>query len=293
MLGSLLCSLCLMRLFLGRWFILSHRIMTISGLAAMFWHVLRQSQLEARVIVGISGGIWILFTTYRLYRLFGRRLSAEIVDICGDSSTLKIEVVLRRPVKITPGKYFNIFFPGTLMPYALMHSYSAVAFWHPPDETHPCRRISNVSFLLSRQGSHVVALSNLQRGQRILLEGPFGKGLKLHTFENVILAAKGIGIAGVLPLALELAERRRHDDNLKSEIQSVSRELDEMQRTSSGTLDQRVELQKRKSSLLRQPLFRDATKKVDLFWSLENNTQMDVIQAELHSLQRLDPDNVS
>jgi predicted ferric reductase len=293
MLCSLVLSLHLIRAIFGRWFLLIHRLSTLSGLAAMFWHALRQSQLRAQVIVGISCGIWAVFAFYRVFRLLRRRLSAEVVDICGDMSFSRIEIMLRKPIAVPPGKYFNIFFPGLMAPYTFLHSHSAVAFWHPPDDS--CQRVSNISFLLSRHGSHAVALSQLKRGQRILLEGPFGKDLKLGRFENIIFAAKGIGIAGILPLALELSERKRHDNNIKKEIEIISEQLDKLQRQ-SGTdinLEQRLELQKKKSSLRKQPLFRDATTKIDIFWSLESNTQMDVLQDQLRALQSLDPENVS
>ncbi|KAK7211078.1 hypothetical protein V2G26_018256 [Clonostachys chloroleuca] len=136
-------SLCMFRIWLRRWFLLSHRVMTLGGLAAMSC-------------------------------------------MC----------------------------------------YSAVASWHLPDETHPCRQVSNVPFLFSRHGNHLAALSNLTTDQHIRLEGPFGKNLHLKKFENVILAAQGIGITAVLPLALELAERKRHDDDIKNEIQSIYKQKD-------------------------------------------------------------------
>lgn len=290
--ASIVFSVFLARKLLGRMFLLTHRFMTLSGLAALMWHVLQQAQTGPQVLVGISGGIWVAFTAYRLYRLMRRRLSAEVVEMKGDSSMLRIDVVLRKPVRVAPGEYFNIFFPGTVAPYTLYHGYSAVTFWHPPDEVLPCRKISSLSFLLSRQGSHAAALIKLQQNQRILLEGPFGKNFKLHTFENVVLAAKGIGIAGILPLALELAERKRHDDNIKKELLSISQQLGNLQPESTGSPEQRAELQQRKTSLLKQPLYRDATRKIDIFWSLESASQMDTVQEQLRSLQDLDPDNV-
>lgn len=299
MIASIAFSTCLARAILGRWFLLSHRVMTLSGLGGMLWHVLKQPQVDAQCVVGISAVIWVIFTVYRLCRLFGRRLSAEIVHIRGDSGILEVEVELRRPVRVAPGTYFNIFFPGVVAPYALLHSYSAVAYWHHPDDVTPCERISNISFLLSRRGSHAVALAQLAKSQRVLLEGPFGKNLNLNRYENIILAAEGIGIAGVLPLALELAERKRHDDRIRDEIQLVSQQLEGLRtqaanpETGEEMLEQRRHLLQRRSSLLKKPLFRDATRKVDIFWSLQNNANMTAIQAQLYSLQRLDPENVS
>lgn len=39
----------------------------------------------------------------------------------------------------------------------------------------------------------------------------------MQSYETVVLAAKGMGIIGVLPFARHLAERRKHDDEARSE----------------------------------------------------------------------------
>jgi hypothetical protein len=289
-----------MRAVTGRWFLLVHRLMTLAGLGAMIWHVICQSQprVPILIILGTSCGMWVAFAAYRLH--FGCRVLAEVVSVSSDASLMQVEVVLRKPVKVEPGKYFNITFPGILDPYISLHRHLAVAFCHPPEELHPCRKVPSVSFLLSRRGLHAAKLAGLGKGDQVLLEGPFGKNLKLEKLENIILAAKGIGIAGVLPLALELAERKRHDDRIKTKINSVSQRLDQWQQENAiispenreRLLEQRSELVKKNSALLKGPLFRDATKKVDIFWLLDDRTQMHLVQDHLRTLQKLDPEEV-
>jgi hypothetical protein len=56
--------------------------------------------------------------------------------------------------------------------------------------------------------------------------------------------------------------------------------------------ESRKQLLEQKMALLRKPLFRDATRKVDIFWQLEDPRQMDIVKEHLQSLQSLDPDNV-
>ncbi|KAF5254330.1 hypothetical protein FOXYS1_14413 [Fusarium oxysporum] len=222
-LGSLVLSFWLPRHFLGRWFLLSHRAIALTGVGALFWHALAVSQI----------------------------------------------------------------------------SHQAVAFWHPPDDVDPEGKSSNVSFLLSHCTANVAALSVLQTGQRILLDGPFGQRLEPHSYENVILLAKGMGIAGILPLALGLAERRQHDNRIRAELQRLTQRSQSLLREEgSADLDdratiarERAEVAKQRITLSRKPLFRDATKKIDLFWSLESNSQMDLVADQLRSLQQLDPDN--
>jgi len=49
--------------------------------------------------------------------------------------------------------------------------------------------------------------------RRWLLDGPYGRNLCLERFENVVLAAKGIGIVGILPFALALAKWQQSSEN--------------------------------------------------------------------------------
>ncbi|EGU88835.1 hypothetical protein FOXB_00646, partial [Fusarium oxysporum f. sp. conglutinans Fo5176] len=228
-----------------------------------------------------------------------RRLSGEVVEKLVGRNATRLDISLRYPVHIKPGSYFNIFFPGRISSYNLLYSHQAVAFWHPPDDVDPEGKSSNVSFLLSHCTANVAALSVLQTGQRILLDGPFGQRLEPHSYENVILLAKGMGIAGILPLALGLAERRQHDNRIRAELQRLTQRSQSLLREEgSADLDdraiiarERAEVAKQRIALSRKPLFRDATKKIDLFWSLESNSQMDLVADQLRSLQQLDPDN--
>jgi hypothetical protein len=245
--------------------------------------------------------MWLVSTFLRLHKLIFYRLSGEVTEILEGRNATKIEVSLKYPIRVPAGSYFNVFFPGRLAPYNLLYSFPAVAFWHPPDEDNYSGKISNVSFLLSHRNSHMSALAKLEKGQRILLDGPLGQDLALSSYENVILLAKGIGIAGVLPMALELAERHRHDSRIKSKIDGLLSQQQrlrmqqqeaspETQSMLSGRID---ELVRERKVLLQKPLFRDAIKQIEVFWYLENNSQMDWVADQLRALQKLDPESVS
>lgn len=271
------------------------------AVSALIWHTLRASYLRAQLLAGCCACVWLITTLYRLYKLFYHRLWAKVVEIDGDSSMLKIEVALRFPIKVPPGTYFNIFFPGTVNSYHLLHSYPAVAFWHPPNTIDPSGTVSNLSFLLTRRGSHARSLLNIERGQKILLDGPFGQNLRLESYENIIFLAKGVGIAGVLPLILQLTERWSHDKGVRAKFQQLSKKmqiLSAKERNATGAERDEIIQTKRalvaeKESLSRESLFRDATKKIVLFWSLEHNSQMEAVGRYLKRLQELDLDNVS
>ncbi|KAF5973969.1 hypothetical protein FCOIX_8547 [Fusarium coicis] len=109
---------------------------------------------------------------------------------------------------------------------------------------------------------HRRSLGSVFPDSRLRLDGPYGKDLKLHTFETVVLTAKGLGISGVLPFALHLAARKRHDNGLRD-----------------------------KSARLRdssEPVFGDLSRHVDLIWWLEHDDQDRWVHDQLQSLQEVD-----
>ncbi|PHH84279.1 hypothetical protein CDD83_2208 [Cordyceps sp. RAO-2017] len=115
---------------------------------------------------------------------------------------------------------------------------------------------------------------------------------------NVILSAKGMGIVGILPLALHLALRRKHDDRIRDRMQQISVEdmdLWKQAKDSSGNSDlltrRRSTLAEERAGLSREYLNRDSAKKVIIFWSLEANSQMEWVKDQVKSLQNLDPAN--
>lgn len=121
---------------------------------------------------------------------------------------------------------------------------------------------SELHFLISHTGHHSKSLETVRKGQFLRLDGPYGRDLHLQSYETVVLAAKGMGILGVLPFARHLAERRNHDEGVRS-----------------------------KSSRLKdstEPVFGDLSRHVDLIWWLENRDQEDWVAEQLKLLQKLD-----
>ncbi len=166
-----------------------------------------------------------------------------------------------------------------------------MAVWHPPEEN---RLVSSLSFLLSRRGSHATAVSRLSEGDIVLLDGPYGPNLRQ---ENVILVAKGVGISGVLPLMLDLAIRRYHDNSIEDKIQALNSDVHRIRlspsREPTPEESLHIDQKQREISELRQIRpWRDSTRKIVLFWYLEKNSQMDWIQKQFAALQALDMHHV-
>jgi hypothetical protein len=115
--------------------------------------------------------------------------------------------------------------------------------------------ITNLTFLIQEQGGltarlgRELQLSDLSSRESsfrssVLFDGPYGQDLHLERYKTVILVAKGIRIAGVLPYARHLAQRNCHDGKVKKLLRLTSV-------PNKGGL--------------RNSLHRDTTRKVDLF----------------------------
>ncbi|KAK8144155.1 hypothetical protein G3M48_006241 [Beauveria asiatica] len=273
----------------GRWFLLAHRTTYLGSMAALLWHVLQSASSRGRLLLWLSVSLWLSTSLFRVVRVSLYSTAAEIERLSETTDALLCTVRLTRAVKLRPGCHFYLYFPQNFYAllgfskYNLLQSFTVMALWHPTEEP---RLVSSVSFLLSRHGHHATAISKLGEGSCVLLDGPYGQDLALERQENVILVAKGMGIAGVLHVALDLAIRRFHDNSVKDRIE-------ELKKLTRGTLDSaQSSHHRREISELRQiKLFRDVTKKVIIFWSLEKNSQMDWVRKQMNELQGLDLHN--
>ncbi|KAE8442180.1 hypothetical protein EG329_003768 [Mollisiaceae sp. DMI_Dod_QoI] len=115
-----------------------------------------------------------------------------------------------------------------------------------------------VSFLIRPQRGLTARLTKESQLHSINVDGPYGQDLQLEQYDTVILVAEGIGIAGVLPYAKYLSQRKLDDDNAKSNPKA------------------------------KVCLSRDQTRKVDIFWKLEHNRQVSIAEKYLDILEKMD-----
>jgi hypothetical protein len=111
-----------------------------------------------------------------------------------------------------------------------------------------------LDFLIQPQEGFTAKLPGKTGLDRVVIDGPYGKNLKLETYETVILVAKGIGIAGILGYAKYLIDRR-FDSN-----QAYRRGL--------------------------------KTRKIDLLWILDDNCQEEWVSDYMKLLQDKDSKRV-
>ncbi|KAL7955811.1 hypothetical protein V8C34DRAFT_316151 [Trichoderma compactum] len=210
-----------------------------------------------------SCGFWLSTTLFRIFKVLCYSHSGTILQLYGDADALQVTIRLAHPIKLQPGCYFYLFLPAFWFKYDIFQSYTAVAFWCPPEDA--CGAVTEITFLVSRRGNHGNAISRLREEQTILLDGPYGMDYGLQKYETVILAVKGMGIAATLPLALSLAARQHHDE----------RQLAATTENDLKTIEQtKMDLAKERREFSSKKLHRDSIKKIVLFWSLESNEQL-------------------
>ncbi|EDN93487.1 hypothetical protein SS1G_09354 [Sclerotinia sclerotiorum 1980 UF-70] len=118
-------------------------------------------------------------------------------------------------------------------------------------------KATKVSFLIEPSNGLTSKLIGRGSLRSVVMDGPYGKDLRLDNFETVILVAKGIGIAGIIPYVRSLTYRRVNKDK---NYDSYRRGL--------------------------------ITRKIDLYWVLEDNCQEDWISDWLVDLQMRDSEKV-
>ncbi|KAI1340611.1 hypothetical protein F5Y15DRAFT_45284 [Xylariaceae sp. FL0016] len=253
-------SLCFIRRFRYDLFTKMHTFLSMLVLGALLWHIFLVDQVFSKVVIVSACGLWLVTTLFRFLRALHRGVATT--DIWKDGQIVRAQIRVRRPIKIYPGSYFYLYFPAAPFRLKIKGHPMNLAWWDVAD-FQGSGYSSDLVFLMYRQGTLSALTRREGSFQRVILDGPYGQDLRLHDYENVMLVAKGPGIAGVLPHALHLAGRRMHD---------MKYDIDEQRERSAR--------------------FRDKTRKVDLFWVLEDNSQQKWLREEFRSLQKLDPRNV-
>jgi hypothetical protein len=242
----------------------SHVFIVLAALASVIWHATEAASLPPRIAIFSSAGVWIGSQCYRLLRMTLHKGAS--VRVCQRSEYDSVtRLTLRRsgnkPITTFPGCYFYIH-PQSRLPFLSMWRGKAVTpLWFFQDDKltslHNKGNLSDEITILLGQGKQTI-----RTGQRIRLDGPYGKLQGLNRFETVILVARGLGIAGVLSLAAELAAHHRHDND-------VWRQFFETRTQGKHTFD-------------------DICRRVNLIWWLDSPVQEEWARKELRLLQDLD-----
>jgi ferredoxin-NADP reductase len=161
-----------------------------------------------------------------------------------------------------------------------------------------------VTFLVHARNGLSAWLARSIPKQKVYLDGPYGLDLQLGRYKTVILVGDGIGIAGILPHAQYLAERKRNDFRIKEKIKKKQEVLKVEQdhffraKTKADEADCAASAERMKKireelrELKEKNLHRDFTQKVDLYWVLDENYQYQWVNDRLKKLQDIDSTHV-
>ncbi|RDL41166.1 uncharacterized protein BP5553_01145 [Venustampulla echinocandica] len=120
-------------------------------------------------------------------------------DVVG---AIAMTVRLRRPLRIRPGQYLYLFLSDMGLRRRIQAHPYVITWW---DDSFSAM---NLSFLIQPHNGISSELAARNSIQSVIIDGPYGKDLQLENYETVILIAKGIGIAGIIPYARHMTYRR-------------------------------------------------------------------------------------
>ncbi|KAM0490918.1 hypothetical protein ACHAPB_009219 [Verticillium nonalfalfae] len=230
----------------------------------------------------------------------GYIVTVRVLRLELDDDVALVTVHADAPIRASADDHFNIYFPASF-PRSLVpgvHGHAMKPLWFKPGDLASPDGVRTISFLMGRDGTLASQLERLVEGAALKLDGPYGQKSDFRQYEDVMLVAKGAGISGVLPYALQLAERRKSDSEVKKDIQRLQQEETELVLSASSaagehrqSFQRRLDAVRKERTSLSRVLFQDKTQRVDLLWMLENEKQERWTAGFFSALQRLDPNN--
>jgi predicted ferric reductase len=233
-------------------FLKAHFILAVVFVLALLKHVSHMG-LQRTIFPVVAMSLWMTNTILRLALIIynGRARSAILkhyLDSKYDVTATEIAVSLKRPLKVRPGQFVYLF----LSDMGIRRRFQAHPFvitW-----TDNPTNAKKLYFLVQPQSGITSELMSRNAFRSVILDGPYGVNHHLEDYETVVLVAKGIGIAGVLPYAQHMTYRRFSED------EAYRRGL--------------------------------ITRKLDIVWVLDDDCHDEWVAKFLGELRDMDPQNV-
>jgi len=236
-----------MRIRLFEIFLKAHHLLAILSLGALLWHssTTEATQLRKLVFPVASVLFWVINFIRFLYNLRIRSRDVEISRFYRSRATgrhnyhepdvIRIDIKLTQPVDIKPGQYVYLRVADSHFSDRFQTHPFMISWWEPVGlrETDTVPKAQSLIMLVQPVNGLTRRLSSKMFLKGVSFDEPCGQNLQLEKYDNVFLAVKGIGIAGVLSYAKHLVQ-------LESSLPDKSRVT---------------------------------PRKVDLYWELEENSQ--------------------
>jgi predicted ferric reductase len=236
-----------------------HLILAIFTIGALIWHSVPGSFYE--VVIPVTAFLlWSLNRAWRAWRVESSQKSHWLTKFYYNSPTgqladrklaaLKLKVELERPMLVGPGQYVYLIFRGLRLTDKLQAHPFMICWWDDPEDILPGAKNLNspqqtLHFLIHPRNGLTARLAQENSLESIEVDGPYGQDLHLELYDTVILVARGIGIATMLTYAKRLIKWK-----------------------SSPTHKRRV-----------------LTRKLDLYWELDENCQEKWVGEYLNDLR--------
>ncbi|KAH8797841.1 hypothetical protein F5884DRAFT_814465 [Xylogone sp. PMI_703] len=296
-------------------FLKVHFILATLAVGALLWHVLPGTLFQ---ILYPSAAIffWLLNKLHQLYQVrtrgtFGNAELEKIFFPSTAEATGKRLIAYKLSVKparqrVRPGEYYYVRFPKAPFRYRIQTHPFLVAWWDN-EEDNPGAATKLTFFIQPRNG--LSSIIHQISTQSVNLNGPYGKSLKLKRYHTVILAADGIGIAGILSYAKYLLERKRYSSLIEDEVKIHKEQLKGGHSDAPKIIEkalkkhgfasepyiakynqylQNIKKVKKRLEELCMKRYDNITKKVDIFWLLQENSQEHLVASQLQYLQDTD-----
>lgn len=256
-------------------FLKIHLLLAMIAIGSLLWHLLPGDFVKV-LFPTIALLLWVSNMLSQLY-FGGRAQQADITKLYSGSnyqqvSAIKLILVLRRPITIKPGQYLYLRILSDLQFHDRFQAHPFMITWWgeaPVEASEEGARVTpedasvtpghmkekTLTFLIQPRRGLSARLAMQTSIQNVVFDGPYGRDLCLERYETVMLVAQGIGIAGVLPYAHHLVDWKFHKNT------SYKRAV--------------------------------MTRKLDLYWLLEENYQEEWVGGYLKQLQQKDMGRVS
>src|SRR6266480_7083902 len=204
-----LLSTAIVRRFFYEIFARSHFILAYVALVAIWLHVPSGSVTTTpRLYLLIAACLNATVSALRFGRMIYRNvthktlLNEAVIESHADAVIIRIKV--SRPWKYQAGQYIWLCMPeASLTSFFQLHPFMISGWYHEEND----KEVDEVLLLVQERRGFTADLRHIKNCKRkAIIDGPYGNGLHLESYDTVLLFATGIGIAAQLPYVKQLLD---------------------------------------------------------------------------------------
>lgn len=199
-----ICSIYKFRQRNWEFFQILHIVQALAGAGGLIWHLKSSNKLFLPII---GPGIWLLSMIPRIWNHFRRKSDFALV-----TKHYRKQRVAEREIQDLDVIQVDIELKSEISigpgQYIYLKGHPFMISWWEPFSRHAEKngkiepeKAKTITLLIKPANGFTRRLANRSSLENISFDGPYGQNLGLEYYDNVFLVAKGIGIAGVLSYA--------------------------------------------------------------------------------------------